>query len=342
MDRIRLGRTHLMASRTAFGAIPIQRLSTPDAVQLLRRAHEAGINCFDTARAYTDSEAKIGLALSPVRKSIILATKSQATTPETLVTDLHTSLKLLKTDYIDIYQLHNPDTLPCPGDPLYDQLLSLKAQGKIRHIGITNHDLKLAQQAVASGHYDTLQFPLSPLSSEAELALSQACLQADVGLIAMKALAGGLITQATHAFAFLRTYPNIVPIYGIQHPWELEEFIALEKDPPAMTEALWAAIDQDRRALTGAFCRGCGYCLPCPADIPIPTAARISLLLRRTNPVRFLTPEFAAHMDRVNNCVDCGHCRAHCPYGLDTPALLKRELAAFEKAYGEAQKKKQA
>lgn len=331
MDKIKLGRTNLMVSRSGFGALPIQRISFDEAKNLLRKAYDNGINFFDTARSYTDSEEKIGYALSDVRHNIIIATKSHAKDKKTLFEHLETSLKNLKTDYIDIYQLHNPKELPDPDDPdgLYSGLLEAQKKGMIRFIGITNHRLDLALEAAKSELYDTIQFPLSSLSSDEDLKLVEECKKRDIGVIAMKALSGGLITNVSTTFAFLRQFDNVVPIWGIQRELELDEFIELEKNPPALDENMWKIIEQDRKELQGSFCRGCGYCLPCPADIPIPMAARMSLLLRRSPYQKYLSDKWEEQMNRIENCTDCGHCKAHCPYELDTPELLKLMLEDY-------------
>ena len=149
----------------------------------------------------------------------------------------------------------------------------------------------------------------------------------------MKALSGGLITNAASTFAFLRQFDNVVSIWGIQKESELDEFIALEKNPPQLDDAMWAIIHKDRAELAGEFCRSCGYCMPCPAGIEIPTAARISLLLERSPYQRFLEDDFKEKMELINNCIACGNCIKHCPYKLDTPNLLKRELKRYEEFY---------
>lgn len=335
MDKIKLGRTNLMVTRSGFGALPVQRVSFDEAKNILRKAYDNGINFFDTARAYSDSEEKIGYSLADVRKDIIIATKSHAKDRKTLLEHLHLSLKNLKTDYIDIYQLHNPDALPDPEDPegLYAGLLEAKKKDLVRFIGITNHKLKNAMDAAASGLYDTIQFPLSSLSSDADLLLIKECKKRNVGLIAMKALSGGLITNAASAFTFLRQFDNVVPIWGIQRETELDEFISLEKNPPLLNKSMWSIINNDRKELSGDFCRGCGYCLPCPAGIEIPTAARITLLLNRAPFQGFLEDSFKEKMELINNCIECGHCKNHCPYKLDTPNLLKRELKNYTEFY---------
>lgn len=335
MDKIRLGRTNLMVTRSGFGALPIQRISFEETKKILLKAYDNGINFFDTARAYSNSEEKIGYALSDIRKNIIIATKSHAEDKKTLFEHLETSLRNLKTDYVDILQLHNPGKLPDPNDPngLYAGLLEAKKKGMIRFIGITNHKINTALEAAASGLYDTIQFPLSSLSADLDLNLIEECMKKDIGVIAMKALSGGLITNAASTFAFLRQFDNVVPIWGIQRESELDEFIFLEKNPPILNENMWSIINKDRADLGGDFCRGCGYCLPCPAGIEIPTAARITLLLGRSPYKGFMKDDFKEKMELINKCIECGHCKNHCPYKLDTPNLLKRELKSYSEFY---------
>jgi len=335
MEKIRLGRTNLLVSRSGFGAIPIQRISYEEAGRLLRKAYDHGMNFFDTARGYTDSEEKIGVALSDVRKGIIIATKTHAGDKEAVLRDLETSLRNLRTDYIDIYQIHNPPKLPDQDDPssAFSGLLEARKQGKIRFIGITNHRLEVVLEAIATGLYDTMQYPLSALSTAADLKVIEACRKHDLGFIAMKALAGGLLTNAAAAFAFLRQYENVIPIWGIQTESELDEFLVYEKQPPVLNKMMWQLIEQDRAALSGSFCRACGYCLPCPAGIPIPMAARMSLLLRRMPFQQFMKDDWHKQMMLIKDCQDCGQCKEHCPYHLDTPVLLREMLEDYEEFY---------
>jgi aryl-alcohol dehydrogenase-like predicted oxidoreductase len=335
MEHTRLGRTNLQVTRTAFGVLPLQRVEMSEAVRILRRALDAGIDFYDTARGYTDSEEKIGAAFEGVRDRIIIATKSGATTKSELLSHLETSLRMLRTDYVDIIQLHNPAELPDPNDPesSYAGAVEARTKGMVRHIGITNHSLERARASIDSGLYETLQYPLCHISSEHDLALIDRCREADMGLIAMKPFSGGLITNARAAFAFLRQFQNVVPIWGFQRMHELEELLALDADPPVLDDELRAAIDRDRADLAGEFCRACGYCLPCPANIPITMAARMSLCLRRMPHEQFLTDEWRERMHRIENCINCGHCTDNCPYGLDTPSLLKRMLVEYEDFY---------
>ncbi len=335
MQKTRLGRTGLMVTRSSFGALPIQRISFDEAKKILLKAYKGGINFYDTARMYTDSEEKLGYAFSDIRKDIIIATKSVATDRKTLLEHLETSLKNMKTDYVDILQLHNPGVLPDPEDPesSYAGMIEAKKKGMVRFIGITNHRIKTAIQAVESGLYDTMQFPLNSISSDIDLELIEICKKKDVGLIAMKAMSGGLITNSASTFAFLRQFDNVVPIWGIQREAELDEFLQLEKNPPELTDELWEVIKKDRTELAGNFCRACGYCMPCPVGIEIPTQARISLLMRRAPYQPFLSDEFKEKMELINKCIECGQCKNHCPYSIDTPNLLKLQLQDYNEFY---------
>jgi len=327
-----LGRTGLVVTRTGFGALPIQRVDTETARTILHRAYEAGITFFDTARAYSDSEEKLGHALSDVREQIVIATKTLATDRAGVLADLSVSLRNLQTDYVDVLQLHNPSELPdpCDSESSYAGLVEAREAGLVRHIGMTQHSIARAREAVASGLYDTMQFPLSAISAEQDLALIDLCAQHNVGLIAMKALCGGLLTNARMALAFLRQYENVVPIWGIQRMHELEEIFALDAAPPALDAVTLAEVESERRELAGDFCRACGYCLPCPSDIRIPMAARMGLLLHRAPSANFVTPEWQEEMRRINDCTECGQCRSRCPYNLDIPVLLKKMLAEYE------------
>lgn len=328
---IRLGKTGIETVQNAFGALPIQRVDEETAVSILRRAYEGGMRFFDTARAYTDSEEKLGLAFAGLRDKVYLASKTMAKTPEEFWKQLETTLVNLKTDYLDLYQLHFAERCYRPGDGsgLYESLLEAKAQGKIRHIGITAHKLGVAEDCVDSGLYETLQFPLCYLSSEKELGLVEKCREKNVGLIAMKGLAGGLITRSDAAFAFMNQFDNVLPIWGIQSMAELEEWLSYMEDAPEMNGELEAFIAKERQELSGNFCRGCGYCLPCPVGIKIPTCARMSRFLRRTPSEDWLNGENQEMMRRVEDCIHCGQCSARCPYELDTPGLLERNYADY-------------
>lgn len=329
---VRLGSTGIVVNKNGFGALPIQRISDSQAVGLLQKAYQGGIRFFDTARAYSDSEHKLGLAFEGIRESLFIATKSGASTGEDMRKDLANSLSDLRTDYIDIYQFHNPAFCPKPGDGsgLYEAALEAKKEGKIRHIGITNHRLAVAQEAIDSGLYETLQFPFCYLATEKEEALVEGCRKADMGFIAMKALSGGLITNSAAAYAHASQFENVLPIWGVQREKELDEFLSYIEEPPVMTDGIRDLIEKDRRELAGEFCRGCGYCMPCPVGIEINNCARMSLLLRRSPSQLQLTKEAQDKMMKIKDCLHCNQCKGKCPYGLDTPALLAKNLEDYE------------
>lgn len=271
MNMVTLGSTGIQVPQNGFGALPIQRDSKEVAVKIVRRAYEGGMRFFDTARAYSDSEEKVGEALHDVRDNLYIATKTMAQTPEEFWEQLETSLRLLKTDYIDIYQFHCANQVYAPGDGtgMYECMLEAKAQGKIRHIGITAHKIQIAFDAVESGLYETLQYPFSYLAAEREKELVAKCKEKNVGFIAMKGLAGGLINKSEAAMAFMTQYDNVLPIWGIQRETELEEWLSYMENTPSMTGEIKEYIEREQKELSGEFCRGCGYCMPCPKGIMI-------------------------------------------------------------------------
>ena len=332
MDNVILGKTNLSVSKNGFGALPIQRIEKSDAVYLLQKAFYNGINYFDTARWYSDSEEKLGAAFLWTRKKIIISTKTAAQTADGFWKDLEISLKNLQTDYIDIYQFHNPSFCPRPGDEsgLYNAMLEAKKQGKIRFIGLTNHSQAVAKEAIESNLYDTLQFPFCYLASTADLELVNSCKAKDMGFIAMKALSGGLITDAKAAYAYLAQFDHVAPIWGIQKESELDEFLSFQENTPILTAAIKSKIEQDREELSGNFCRGCGYCMPCPAGIEINNCARMSLMLRRAPQATFLSAEWQEKMKKIEDCIECNECMKKCPYGLNTPELLKKNYEDYQ------------
>lgn len=333
MRKMTLGRTGLTVTKTSFGALPIQRLSVDDAVSLVRRANELGINYFDTARAYSDSEMKLGIAFEGEREKIVISSKSAAQTADQFERDLETSLTMLKTDYIDILQFHNPAFVPVPGgkDGLYDAALRARADGRIRHIGITQHSIERAEYIVRSGLYETLQYPLNHLATARELAMVESCRAAGIGFIAMKAMSGGLITDARIPFAFLDQFDHVVPIWGIQRLCELEQLTALDAHPPVIDGEMSALIEKDQRELAISFCRSCGYCLPCPAGIEIQNANRMTQLLTRSPWQPLITPEKQAMMERIESCIHCGVCATRCPYELKPYETLPGHLAFYRR-----------
>lgn len=333
MREITLGSTGITTVQNAFGALPIQRVDMETAVQILRRAYEGGMRFFDTARAYTDSEEKLGEAFAGMRDKIIIASKTMAKTPEEFWQQLDTTLHNLRTDYIDIYQFHCVNQCYAPGDGtgMYECMLEARDKGMIRHIGVTAHKIQVAFDCVQSGLYETLQFPFSYLSSEREIELVKACKSANMGFIAMKGLAGGLIHNSRAAMAFMTQFDNVLPIWGIQRMSELEEWLEYMEQAPVYDGELQEYVRREREELAGDFCRGCGYCMPCPAGIMINQCARMSLMLRRAPSASWLSEQMQAEMAKIENCLHCGKCKTKCPYELDTPELLVRNLEDYKR-----------
>lgn len=342
MSQVTLGSTGITVDKNGFGALPIQRISFEEAGKLLVKAYNSGIRYFDTARMYSDSEAKIGEAFEKaciVRDEVYIATKTMAKTAEDFWSDLAESLEALKTDYIDVYQFHNPGFCPKPGgeDGLYDAALKAKAEGKIRHIGITNHRMAVAEEAIESGLYETLQFPFSYLADEREIELANKCKEHNMGFVAMKGMSGGLINRADVAYAFCDLFDNVLPIWGVQREKELDDFLACAENPPVYDDEMKAFVESERRELTGDFCRGCGYCMPCPAGIFIQDCARMSLMIRRAPVSVYMDEAHQVQMQQIKNCLHCGQCASRCPYGLDTPTLLQKNLEDYEAALADPQ-----
>ncbi len=333
MKNVTLGSTGITVPQNGFGALPIQRVSLEEAAALLRRSYEGGMRFYDTARAYSDSEEKVGYAFDGMREKIFIATKTHSKNVKEFWEHLETSLRNLRTDYIDIYQFHCVDQCYRPGDGtgMYEAMLEAKAQGKIHHIGITTHKLMIAQEIIESGLYETLQYPFSYLANEKEIALVRSCAEHNMGFIGMKGLAGGLINHSDVAMAFIGQFENAVPIWGVQRANELEEWISYMDSTPMMNTEYAAYIDKEKQELSGDFCRGCGYCMPCPAGIEINTCARMSLMLRRAPSAKWLTEHWQNEMKKIEGCLDCRKCMSKCPYGLKTPELLKKNYEDYKK-----------
>ena len=333
MQTVTLGTTGITVNKNGFGALPIQRISTENAVHLIKKAYDAGITFFDTARFYTDSEEKLGRSLCArgLRHKVYIASKTMCNSVEDFWSHLETTLKNLQTDYLDLYQFHNLAFVPKPGDGtgLYEAMLEAKEQGKIRHIGLTNHRVAVAKEAIESGLYETLQFPFCYLATEEEMELVTMCKEADMGFIAMKAMSGGLINRAEVAYAFQDQFDNVLPIWGVQRPEELQQFIDCHNNPPVLDDEMKAYIQSERKQFAGEFCRGCGYCMPCPVGIKINDCARMSLMIRRAPLNVYMDEAHQADMELIEQCLECGQCKTHCPYGLDTPTLLKKNLADY-------------
>ena len=326
-----------MVTKSAFGALPIQRREMSDAIIILRHAYDSGINFFDTAAHYSDSEEKIGRALSDVRHDIVIATKSAYKEKAKVTADIENSLRQLRTDYIDLFQFHNPPVLPDPDDPdsAYAAALEAKQKGYVRHIGVSLHPTDLAFKAIESGHYETLQYPFSYLSTAREQELVRKTVNSGLGYIAMKGMAGGLLANIRACYAFIKQFEGVVPIWGIRTMKELEGWLVVINEDPDLDDDLLAAIDKDRKELGDGFCRSCGYCMPCPVGIEIRNCARMDRLMRRALWQEFGSDAWRKKMDQINECLECRQCVPKCPYNIDIPNVLKFMLDDYNKYYEE-------
>ena len=334
MKTIKLGTTGIEIIQNGFGCLPIQRITDEEAVYLLRKAYDNGIKFFDTARAYSDSEHKVGLAFEGIdRSSYYLATKTQSRDVEGFWKDLNESLKNLKTDYIDIYQFHSVEQCykPNDGTGMYEAMLEAKEKGLIKHIGITTHRCKVAEEIIESGLYETLQYPLSYIADKIDIELVEKCKNANMGFIGMKGLSGGLLNNSKVCMAFVSQFDNVIPIWGIQKESELDEWLSYIDNTPVYDDEAKKVVEEDTKILGKDFCRGCGYCSPCSVDIKIFNCARMSQMIRRSPSANWLTPEWQAEMKKIEDCIDCGACMSRCPYNLNTPELLRKNYEDYKK-----------
>lgn len=329
-----LGKTGLKISEVGFGCIPIIRLSTEAAVRVLRHAYERGITLYDTANAYKDSEYKIGKALHDIRDQIVLATKTQKRDAGGVTEHLENSLRMLQTDYIDLYQLHQVaqerdwEAITAPGGAL-EAVVKAKEQGKIKHIGITSHSLPMAIRLIKTELFETIMFPFNFIEDAAKEELNVVAEALNIGILAMKPFAGGVINNAALAFKFLRQHPNAVPIPGFDTVNGIDEILALYEQPNMVTEADLALMDKYREELGRQFCRRCEYCQPCPSGVMITPAMGYPIVASRMSPA--VSVQFSPKaMESVEQCIDCGVCKTKCPYELPIPEILKKNYDLFE------------
>ncbi|MCX7781303.1 MAG: aldo/keto reductase [Negativicutes bacterium] len=334
MNRIPLGNTGLIVSEVGFGGIPIIRLSREEASAVLRRAYEKGINFYDTANAYRDSEQKIGDTFAGMRDQVIYATKTIKRDGPGAQEQLENSLRMLRTDYIDLYQLHQVSqerdwqAITAPGGAL-EAVVKAKAEGKIRHIGVSSHSLAMALKLVGSGLFSTIQFPFNFIETAAKDELFAAARKAGMGIIAMKPFAGGMISNAKVAFAFLRQFPGIIPIPGFDSVAGVDEITGFYAADNAVSEEDLAVMEACRQELGQQFCRRCEYCQPCPHGVMITPAMGYGVIAKRMSGA--VAADFARiPMESVPRCIDCGACRTKCPYELPIPEMLKKHYALFQ------------
>ena len=330
-----LGKTGLKISRMGFGGIPIQRIDAEGTRRLMLRLLECGVNYIDTARGYTVSEEYLGYGLEGIREHFVLATKSMARTAEAMAKDIDISLRNLRTDYIDLYQLHNVppadlETVMAPGGAL-EALQAAKAAGKIGHIGITAHSLETFKMALELPWVETIMFPYNIVEGQAEKLIA-ACREKNIGFIDMKPLAGGAIEDARLALRYVCANPDVtVTIPGMADPAELEQNLAAVNDISPLTQEEKAKIAAVRSALGTQFCRRCNYCQPCSAGINISGVFLFEGYLSRYGLADWAKERYATLDKKASDCIGCGACESRCPYGLPIRRMLKQAAEKFGK-----------
>ena len=328
-----LGKTGLHISRMGFGGIPIQRIDAEGTKTLMQQLKAAGVNFIDTARGYTVSEEYLGYALEGIRQDFVIATKSMARTKAAMASDIDISLKNLRTDYIDLYQVHNatPEQLQqvvAPGGAL-EALQEAKAAGKIGHIGLTSHSLDTFKMALDMDWVETFMFPYNIVETQAEKLIAE-CAKRNIGFIDMKPLAGGAIENATLALRYICANDDVtVVIPGMAEPKELEQNIAAVSDTSAITPEEKAAFLEVRNQLGTNFCRRCNYCQPCAAGINISGAILFDGYLQRYGQGEWAKSRYATMDKKASDCIGCGACEARCPYSLPIRDMLKKVAEHF-------------
>ena len=330
-----LGKTGLKISRLGFGGIPIQRIDAEGTKALMQKLVEMGVNYIDTARGYTVSEEYLGYALEGIRDKFILATKSMARTKEAMAGDIETSLKNLRTDYIDLYQIHNPtqedlEQVQAPGGAL-EALFEAKAAGKIGHIGVTLHSVDLFKQAVNFDWVETIMFPYNIVETQGQKYI-RICAQKEIGFIAMKPLAGGAIDDAQLAMRFIASNPDVtVAIPGMAKIEELEQNAQAVADTSQLSSAEQKKIQSIRDTLGTQFCRRCNYCAPCSAGISIYSMFLMEGYYNRYDLKDWATARYMAMPKTASDCIGCGACEDRCPYNLPIRKMLKKVETLFGK-----------
>ena len=328
MEYTKLGKTGLEISRMGFGGIPIQKVDVPAVRTLMEKMAEKGINYIDTARGYTVSEAYIGEALEGMRDKFVLATKSMSRTKEAMAKDIETSLANLRTDYIDLYQIHNPgladiETVIAPGGAL-EALMEAKAAGKIGHIGLTAHFNAVFERALEFDWVETIMFPYNIVESQG-VELMRRCTEQNVGFICMKPLAGGALEDATLALRYICQNPDVsVVIPGMYDVKEIDQNIAAVEDVSPLTGEELEKIEEIRNTLGTQFCRRCNYCQPCAAGINISGTFLMEGYLDRYGLGDWAKSRYATFAKKAGDCIGCGVCETRCPYQLPIREMLKR------------------
>ena len=335
MRYVTFGKTGLSVSEFGFGCIPIIRLSGDEATKVLRYAFEKGVNFYDTANAYRDSEEKIGIAFDGIRDKVIIASKTLKRNGAEALQHLENSLKMLKTDYLDLYQLHQVaqesewQEITGPSGAL-EAIMKAKEAGKIKHVGVTSHSLPMAIKMVKSGLFETIQFPFNLIEEEAKEELFEECRKTETPFICMKPFGGGVIDNGEIAFKYLRDYPGVIPIPGFESIAQIDQILSFYALENKITSKDREIMEEYRLKLGRRFCRRCEYCQPCPQGVLITPAMGYLTLVSRMSPD--VAVEFGKKpMESIPLCTECGACRKHCPYNLEIPETLKANYELYQK-----------
>jgi uncharacterized protein len=329
----RLGRSGLMVSRIGMGGIPIQRPPLEEAVKVINKALDLGVNFIDTSIAYGDSELIVGKGISGRREEVILATKGSWRSREAVTETMNSSLQRLNTDFIDLWQMHNirdPEAFEqviAPGGSIEAAQVALE-EGKILHLGFSTHNLEVAMMGVESGYFETVQFPFNFIAREAEDKLVEHAEKYKVGFIGMKPFAGGNITDARLAMGYVIRHDNVVPDPGIERIEEIEEIVGLVEAGIELTEKDWKEMNALRDELGSRFCRQCMYCMPCPQGVEIWLLTYMKNLFRLW-PHERVIERFGAQAETALKCIQCGECEERCPYNLPIRELIQENYEFY-------------
>jgi len=335
MEKFRLGRTGLMVSRIGLGGIPIQRVTEDKAIAVVKHCLELGINYIDTANGYTTSEERIGKAIAGSRNSVILASKSMARTNEELEAHVQSSLKRFDVDFIDLYQFHNVSDLNTldkilSQNGLITVLERAKKEGKIKHIGITSHQIDTAKAAIQTDRFETIMFPFNFVTCEPATELLPLAREHDVGFIAMKPLSGGRLTDINLVFKYLLQFPDVLSIPGIEKITEIEEIVKVAESNLPITKNEIDRMEQIRKETGNRFCRRCDYCQPCTAGIPISGVLFMPTIMLDVPKDRWFSGRLAELVAQTESCTDCGECEEKCPYHLPIRDMMKEIANTFQ------------
>ena len=328
MEYRTLGKTGLKISRMGFGGIPIQKIDEEGTRKLLHEMMEKGVNYIDSARGYTVSEQYIGYGLEGIRDKFVLATKSMSRTKEAMAADIETSLGNFRTDYIDLYQVHNPsmeqlDQVMGEGGAL-EALMEAKAAGKAGHIGLTAHSTEVFERALELDWVETIMFPYNIVEQQGA-ELIHKCAEKNIGFIVMKPLAGGAIEDASLALRYVCSNPDVtVVIPGMAEIHELEQNLAACSNTEPLTQEELKEMDKVREQLGTDFCRRCNYCAPCTVGINIPSVFLFAGYLQRYDLADWAKDRYSTLKVKASACIGCGKCEPRCPYHLPIREKLKK------------------